>query len=63
MRKLLQRFRANDEGTVSVDWVVLSAGVVAIGAGAASIVLDGTPDISEMLATQLVAENSGHSAN
>ena len=31
MRKLIKRFAAEDAGAVTVDWVVLTASIVALG--------------------------------
>lgn len=31
MNKFLKRFRGNEHGAVTVDWVVLTAGLVALG--------------------------------
>lgn len=59
MCKLLERFRTDTDGSVSADWVVLAAGVVALGAGAASVIFDGTSDLGEMVADQLAADDAG----
>ncbi|MEM9349111.1 MAG: hypothetical protein AAGA47_02540 [Pseudomonadota bacterium] len=59
MRKLLARFRSDTSGAVSVDWVVLTAGVAALGAGAASVVFDGSSDLGELIKEQLSVEEGG----
>ncbi|WP_353471492.1 hypothetical protein PVT71_09220 [Salipiger sp. H15] len=38
MLKFIKTFRKNDDGAVTVDWVVLTAAVVAMAAGAYSLI-------------------------
>lgn len=62
MRRLLQRFRVDTHGAVTVDWVVLSAGVLALGAGAASLIFDGSSDLGEAIRTSLSVEDDSAAA-
>ena len=41
MFKLVKKFNADEEGAVTVDWVVLTAAVVGLGAAALSVVSKG----------------------
>ena len=63
MRKLLNRFRTDTHGAVSVDWIVLTAGVVALGAGAASMVFEGSDELGEAINASLsTTETTGSSS-
>ncbi|MEM6277379.1 MAG: hypothetical protein AAF714_10565 [Pseudomonadota bacterium] len=53
MLRLLERFRKDTHGAVTVDWIVLSAGVLALGVGAASLIFDGSSDLGEAIRTSL----------
>lgn len=59
MRELFKRFRHDTQGAISVDWVVLTAGVIALAAGAASVVFDGSQDLSEALRSTLSPTEDG----
>lgn len=56
MLKLVRRFRADTQGAVTIDWVVLTAGIVALGAGAGSIIFDGSSGLAEAISSQLSAD-------
>lgn len=56
MRTLIKRFLGADEGAVTVDWVILSAGVISLALAAGSVVIDGTEDLSGDLDTQLSSQ-------
>ncbi|MCH2077700.1 MAG: hypothetical protein MK180_12630 [Rhodobacteraceae bacterium] len=63
MRALLNRFRTDTYGAVSLDWIVLTAGVVALGAGAASMVFEGSEDLGEAINASLsTGDTTGSSA-
>ncbi|MEL6607502.1 MAG: hypothetical protein AAFO58_07465 [Pseudomonadota bacterium] len=53
MRRFIERFTKDKSGAVSVDWIVLTAGVVALGAGAASMVVDGSGDTATSISDRL----------
>ena len=42
MFKIVKKFNADEEGAVTVDWVVLTAAVVGLGAAALNMVRNGT---------------------
>mgnify|MGYP001190501939 CR=1 FL=1 len=44
--KLVKKFNAEEEGAVTVDWVVLTAAVVGLGAAALNMVSRGAGDAS-----------------
>ncbi len=46
MKNAIKRFLGTDEGAVTVDWVILSAGVISLALAAGSVVIDGTEDLS-----------------
>jgi len=41
MIKLIAKFAADETGAVTVDWVVLAAGIVGVGIAVASSISDG----------------------
>lgn len=45
MFKMFKKFRKDDNGAVTVDWVVLTAAVVVLAAGVAGVIAlgDGSP--------------------
>lgn len=49
MKYLLKRFRKSESGAVTVDWVVLTAAVVALGVAAAAAMTTGTTDLSDSI--------------
>ncbi len=51
--KLRNRFQRDEDGAVTVDWVVLTAAIVGVAAGAASQVLDATTTLSTSIKTGL----------
>ena len=53
MKRLLTRLSKDTSGAVTADWVVLSAGVLALGAGAASLVFEGSNDLGNDLSDAL----------
>lgn len=57
MRKLLLRFRAREDGAVTVDWVVLTAAIVGLAILATPAIRDSTfalrDDASAELASQI----------
>ncbi|WP_372840421.1 hypothetical protein [Phaeovulum sp.] len=53
MFKMLKSFRAQEDGAVTVDWVVLTAAVVGLGAAALAMVSGGTEALTGKIATHL----------
>ncbi|WP_376876992.1 hypothetical protein [Albirhodobacter sp. R86504] len=51
--KLVKKFNAEEEGAVTVDWVVLTAAVVGLGAAALSMVTKGTGKASTSIDAHL----------
>lgn len=45
----LKRFARDESGAVTVDWVVLTAAVVALGAMATIAITDGTTNLSDSI--------------
>lgn len=60
MMKRLKRFSTSEQGAVTVDWVVLTAAVVALAAGVAGVLLsDGSTGIAETLKTKISSTING----
>ncbi|MDK3017120.1 hypothetical protein [Pseudodonghicola flavimaris] len=51
MMKLIQKFRRSEAGAVTVDWVVLTAAVVALAGAAYTAIRDGAVNLSETTGT------------
>ena len=51
--KLFQKFNAEEEGAVTVDWVVLTAAVVGLGAAALTLVRTNTQTLTTKIGTYL----------
>ncbi|MEM1375569.1 MAG: hypothetical protein AAGF78_14440 [Pseudomonadota bacterium] len=56
MLRLLASFRTDTRGAVTVDWIVLTAGVLALGAGAVSLIFNGSNDLGEAIKTSLASD-------
>ena len=50
---LIIRFRNDEDGAVTVDWVVLTAGIVAVGIGIAVFLSDGIGDLAQRIGTEI----------
>ena len=59
MKNILQSFRNDESGAVTVDWVVLTAAVVGLGIAVVSTVGEGATNLSEQIQQQLESSNSG----
>ncbi|RLJ60560.1 hypothetical protein BCF46_0763 [Litoreibacter meonggei] len=46
MNYLVSRFWAEDSGAVTVDWVILAAGVIGLALASMGVVIDGTEDLT-----------------
>ncbi|MEW2919285.1 hypothetical protein AB1A64_19620 [Ruegeria sp. ANG10] len=53
MIKFIKNFRKDEDGAVTVDWVVLTAAVVGLAAVAYNAIGAGTTDISDAVGTNL----------
>ncbi|WP_170426694.1 Flp family type IVb pilin [Ruegeria arenilitoris] len=53
MIKFIKNFRKDEDGAVTVDWVVLTAAVVGLAAVAYSAIGDGTKAISDKVGVAL----------
>ncbi|WP_170416701.1 Flp family type IVb pilin [Ruegeria atlantica] len=53
MIKFIKNFRKDEDGAVTVDWVVLTAAVVGLAAVAYSAIGDGTKDVSDKVGAAL----------
>lgn len=49
MRELLKVFVNNEDGAVTVDWVVLCAAVVGLGAAVSLAITSSTTDLSDAI--------------
>lgn len=47
MKILIKKFVNQEDGAVTVDWVVLTAAVVALGVAAAAAITTGTTELSD----------------
>lgn len=56
MFKFLKTFRADQNGAVTVDWVVLTAAVVGLGVAAVATVSDGIDTATNTLVNDLIAD-------
>lgn len=57
--RLFRKFAAEETGAVTVDWVVLTAGVVALGALALGAVKGGVSRLSGDVSTYMAGINPG----
>ncbi|MDX2483394.1 MAG: hypothetical protein QNK42_07010 [Pseudodonghicola sp.] len=53
MIKLFKKFRESEAGAVTVDWVVLTAAVVALAGAAYSAIGTNTKTLSDNIATKI----------
>ncbi|CUI65054.1 hypothetical protein [Cognatishimia activa] len=57
MIKFIKNFRKDENGAVTVDWVVLTAAVVGLGVAAYSAIEGETNQLSADIAATIAAEN------
>ena len=64
MLNFIKSFRADEDGAVTVDWVVLTAALIALGFAVVPIVRDGAVDMATNIETELgdVDINAGATA-
>ena len=53
MLNLIKSFRRDEDGAVTVDWVVLTAAIVGLGIAVLASVSNGVTDLSGDIETQL----------
>ena len=51
--KLAKNFRNDEDGAVTVDWVVLTAAIVGLGIAVLTSVTSGTKKVTEAVSTHL----------
>ena len=57
MFKLFKTFRNDEEGAVTVDWVVLTAAIVGLGVAALAAVRGGTGSLTTKISAQLASQS------
>ena len=50
---IARKFRNDEDGAVTVDWVVLTAAIVGLGIAVLTSVTNGTQTVTENISTQL----------
>ena len=58
MLNFLKDFRSDEDGAVTVDWVVLTAAIVGLGIAVLTVIGDGTMALSNKISSQLSAGKS-----
>jgi len=56
MLRFIKTFREDEDGAVTVDWVVLTACITALGIAVLTVVGQGTMVLSEKISSQLSAQ-------
>ena len=55
--KLAQNFKRDEDGAVTVDWVVLTAAIVGLGIAVLSSVGGATSDLADTISSNLAAQS------
>lgn len=55
MKTKVYKFIDAEEGAVTIDWVILAAGVVSLALASFGVVLDGSEDSTSRIQTQLTS--------
>lgn len=55
MLKMMRKFRRSEDGAVTVDWVVLTAGVAFFGLAVVTLIQDAVTDKSEGIGAYISA--------
>jgi len=55
MMNFFNKFRKDEDGAVTVDWVVLTAAIVGLGIAILATVTDGVEDLASEIDTELSA--------
>ena len=59
MIKFIKNFRKDEDGAVTVDWVVLTAAVVGLAVAAYSSIQTGASDLTSRTNTYMGSQNPG----
>ena len=59
MMKFLNKFRKDEDGAVTVDWVVLTAAVVALAGAADTSIETGATNLTESTGTFIADQDPG----
>ena len=54
--KLMQNFKRDEDGAVTVDWVVLTAAIVGLGIAVLASVSSGTTSLADKISSNLSAQ-------
>ena len=54
--KLAQNFKRDEDGAVTVDWVVLTAAIVGLGIAVLSSVSGGTTSLADKISSNLASQ-------
>ncbi|MGD9863727.1 MAG: hypothetical protein AB7S99_10990 [Pseudodonghicola sp.] len=57
MIKFIKKFRRDENGAVTVDWVVLTAAVVALAGAAYTAISDGATDLTKNTGSYISAKD------
>ncbi len=55
MNSVIRKFFRSDDGAVTVDWVVLTAGIVGLAVGVIAIMGNGPVNIGQAISSQLAS--------
>ncbi|SEF57007.1 hypothetical protein SAMN04488045_0464 [Thalassococcus halodurans] len=61
MIKFIKNFRADEDGAVTVDWVVLTAAVVGLAVAAYTTIEDNSKALAGFTGAAIMGENDGFS--
>ena len=56
MLNFLRNFRSDEDGAVTVDWVVLTAAIVGLGIAVLTVIGDGTMTLTNHISAELAAQ-------
>ncbi len=59
MLNFIKNFRADEDGAVTVDWVVLTAAIVGLGIAVLTTVRQGSVDLAQDIGTELTDTQVG----
>ena len=59
MLNFIKNFRADEDGAVTVDWVVLTAAIVGLGIAVLTTVRQGATDLAQDIGTELTDTQVG----
>lgn len=60
--KITKRFKKDEDGAVTVDWVVLTAAIVGLGVAVLASVRSATNTLGERISTEINAQTVGNQA-